>query len=80
MSGKGSRPRPFSVSLDEFDNNFDRIFGKNKMTPQVKENEEEIGKCGCGRSPTGKCIGWHGLSESAFQARLAEYIAEKEGE
>ena len=19
--------------------------------------------CGCGRSPTGKCIGWHDLSE-----------------
>ena len=20
-------------------------------------------ECGCGRSPTGKCIGWHNLSE-----------------
>jgi hypothetical protein len=28
--GKGSRPRPFSVSQEQFDNNFDRIFGKNK--------------------------------------------------
>lgn len=77
---KGSKPRPFSVSLDEFNNNFDNIFRKNKMTPKVQENVEEVGKCGCGRSPTGYCIGWHGLSESEFQARLAEYIAEKEGE
>jgi len=28
---------------------------------------EEFGKCGCGRSPTGKCIGWHGLSEEMYQ-------------
>lgn len=25
---KGSRPRPFSVSLSEFNNNMDRIFGE----------------------------------------------------
>lgn len=30
MSGKGSNPRPFSVSQEEFGTNFDRIFGKNK--------------------------------------------------
>ena len=28
--GKGSAPRPFSVSQATFDNNFDRIFGKKK--------------------------------------------------
>jgi hypothetical protein len=39
---------------------------------QVRVNEE-IGKCGCGRSPTGKCIGWHGLTENDFQSKLAEY-------
>jgi hypothetical protein len=22
--------------------------------------------CGCGRSPTGKCIGWHGLTEDDY--------------
>jgi hypothetical protein len=77
MSGKGSRPRPYSVSQEEFGNNFDRIFGKNKMTPKVQESSDEIGKCGCGRSPTGKCIGWHSLSEEDFELRLAEYIAEK---
>jgi hypothetical protein len=31
MSGKGSSPRPFSVSQEEFSNNFDRIFSKKKQ-------------------------------------------------
>jgi predicted Fe-S protein YdhL (DUF1289 family) len=29
--------------------------------------------CGCGRSPTGKCIGWHSLTEQQYQAKLKEY-------
>jgi len=37
------------------------------MQVRVKEDTEEFGKCGCGRSPTGKCIGWHGLSEEMYQ-------------
>ena len=28
-----------------------------------KDDGEDFGKCGCGRSPIGKCIGWHGLNE-----------------
>jgi hypothetical protein len=28
--GKGSKPRPFSVDQETFENNFDRIFGKTK--------------------------------------------------
>jgi hypothetical protein len=28
MSGKGSKPRPFSVNQEVFDNNWDRIFKK----------------------------------------------------
>jgi hypothetical protein len=66
--GKGSSPRPFSVSQEEFANSFEKIFGKkdNDMQIRVKENPEEFGKCGCGRSPTGYCIGWHGLSEEMY--------------
>ena len=47
---------------------------------QVKATEpgEKIGTCGCGRSPTGDCIGWHGLTESEYQARLAEYQHQQE--
>ena len=35
----------------------------------------EAPKCGCGRSPTGNCIGWHALSEEDFQAKKAVYEA-----
>ena len=72
--GKGSKPRPFSVSQQEFANSFETIFGKkDKMQVRVKENLDEIGRCGCGRSPTGYCIGWHGLSEEEFQKKLLEH-------
>jgi hypothetical protein len=58
--------------------NYGNIFKKDKdMQVRVKENVDEVGRCGCGRSPTGKCIGWHGLSESQFQSKLAEYLAEE---
>ena len=43
------------------------------MQIRVKEDQSKIGQCGCGRSPTGKCIGWHGLTEEAFKAKLEEY-------
>ena len=29
----------------------------------------ESPKCGCGRSPTGNCIGWHALSEEEYQEK-----------
>ena len=29
--------------------------------------------CGCGRSPTGKCCGWHALTEEAYRVKLDEY-------
>ena len=32
-----------------------------------------VGTCGCGRSPTGNCIGWHGLTEEQYQAKQAEW-------
>ena len=70
---KGSRPRPYSVSQQQFGNNYDAIFRKDKEM-QVRANPEgKIGTCGCGRSPTGDCIGWHGLTEEAFKQKLEEY-------
>ena len=30
-------------------------------------------ECGCGRSPTGECIGWHKLSEEQYQEKLKEH-------
>jgi hypothetical protein len=43
------------------------------MQIRVKENPEEFGKCGCGRSPTGKCCGWHGLTEEQYADRKEKY-------
>jgi hypothetical protein len=45
------------------------------MSPSVEQMKK--GTCGCGRSPTGNCIGWHALSESEFQAKLESYIADE---
>ena len=33
----------------------------------------EAQKCGCGRSPTGICIGWHALSEKNYQEKKTAY-------
>ncbi len=71
--GKGSKARPFSVDQNTFNSNWDNIFRKDTMQIRVKENVEEFGKCGCGRSPNGKCIGWHGLSEEEFVQRKELY-------
>ena len=35
------------------------------------------GPCGCGRSPTGKCIGWHELSERTYLEELSKYELEE---
>ncbi len=73
--GKGSRPRPFSVSQEEYANSFEKIFGKKNMQVRIKDNGDDFGKCGCGRSPTGKCIGWHGLSEEQLKEAQEKYKA-----
>ena len=47
------------------------------MSPSVEQMKK--GTCGCGRSPTGNCIGWHALSESALEdlERLSSYFNER---
>lgn len=34
----------------------------------------DLKTCGCGRSPLGKCMGWHALSESEYLQKLNEYV------
>ena len=44
---------------------------------KYRSNYDEIFKkkeCPCGRSPTGKCIGWHGLTESEYKVKLEEWM------
>ena len=43
MSGKGDAPRPYSVSLEEFDKNWDAIFN-NKESKEDKERAEFLEK------------------------------------
>ena len=33
----------------------------------------EAPKCGCGRSPTDNCIGWHALPEEEYQEKKIAY-------
>ena len=47
------------------------------MQVRVESKEEDIGRCGCGRSPTGKCIGWHGLSEDMYQHQKMLWLEEQ---
>ena len=37
---------------------------------------DKVGTCGCGRSPTGKCIGWHALTEEVYLDKLNAYLRE----
>ncbi|MGI9143448.1 MAG: hypothetical protein ACR2IJ_09705 [Fluviibacter sp.] len=34
-------------------------------------------KCGCGRSPTGSCIGWHSLNEADYKKAKSDYEFEQ---
>ena len=43
------------------------------MQIRVKEDVKQFGKCGCGRSPTGYCIGWHGLNEEQLKEAQEKY-------
>ena len=45
------------------------------MQIRVKEDDNDFGRCGCGRSPTGKCIGWHGLNEQHLKEAQEKYKA-----
>lgn len=50
--------------------------GKSRpVNNKYRENYDDIFKktCPCGRSPTGKCIGWHGLTEVEYQVKLSEW-------
>ena len=41
MNGKGSKPRPLSVSDQEYANRWNAIFGKDSETDKITRNNEE---------------------------------------
>lgn len=40
MNGKGDKPRPYSVSMETFDDNFERIFGKRDTSPELQQEKD----------------------------------------
>ena len=67
------------ININQLKKTWNKLFGGNRMQVRATKNEEEFGRCGCGRSPTGKCIGWHGLTESQYKVKLEEYKREQQG-
>lgn len=43
------------------------------MQVKVEQLKEGGVPCGCGRSPNGFCIGWHGLSQEQYEIELSKY-------
>lgn len=41
MSGKGSKPRPFSVDRKTFESNWDKIFGKKHKKVSQKNSKKQ---------------------------------------
>lgn len=41
MSGKGSKPRPFSVDRKTFESNWDKIFGKKNDKNNTEKNSKK---------------------------------------
>lgn len=68
MSGKGSAPRPFNVSNDEYANRWDAIFGKDKCDHKVwklsdkdpDQPDQTLYECvQCGKVSTSPSEGTH---------------------
>jgi len=51
-------------------------FIKGVFGMQVRVNEEELGRCGCGRSASGYCDGSHGMTEQQWQEEKKRRIIE----
>ena len=40
-AGKGSTPRPFSVSQEEYNSRWDTIFSKDKVSKEIESDKNE---------------------------------------
>ena len=47
------------------------------MIYRSNDKQEIIMSCTCGRSPTGKCVGWHKLSEEDYQKKKVTWEAKQ---
>jgi len=44
-----------------------------------KGNPSPKGTCGCGRSPTGNCVGWHRLTEEGYTEMFEKWQKASQG-
>ena len=40
---------------------------------RIAKEKKKKGSCGCGRSPTGLCIGWHSLTEDQYKEKKIKW-------
>ena len=45
------------------------------MIYNLTYGNNNMSECTCGRSPTDNCVGWHNLSEEAYQEKKIAYEA-----
>ena len=71
------------ISTNKYKENWEEIYGQREqeelnesMKEAFRQRDERIakekkkkGSCGCGRSPTGLCIGWHSLTEDQYKEK-----------
>ena len=56
------------------------IYRRVRSSTITRKQEFEMAEgrnCGCGRSPTGQCIGWHKLNEADYAAKKEAYEAKE---
>ncbi len=47
---------------------------------RIAKEKKKKGSCGCGRSPTGLCVGWHKLTEEEYKEKKNKYEQLNESE
>ena len=52
-----------------------QTFASLSLKREQETDMAEANTCGCGRSPTGKCCGWHNLSEEQYAEKKAQWEA-----
>ena len=57
----------------QYEHRWDEILGKDEeLQIRATENTEGFAACGCGRSPSGVCNGYHALTDEQWSAKLQE--------
>ena len=55
-AGKGSSPRPFSVTQQEYDSRWDAIFGRDRVQEALDKKADNARELGLDYEPSNRCI------------------------